>query len=340
MERSVAPFSFLSFLVLLVSMSNSWQPSSSLEVIKDRALLYKQIRDFFEQRNVLEVDTPVIGKATVTDLHIDSISTDSVDLSDQRYYLQTSPEYAMKRLLAAGSGCIYQIASVFRQGEVSTRHNPEFRLLEWYRIGYDDKKLMQEVAELLAGLLDIHQMEYLSYRQAYQNVLGVDPHLADIEALAELGRAKVDNSLPDMPRDAWLDLLTSFCIEPTLGKNKKISFLYDYPASQAALARIEKDEQGELVAKRFEVYVDGLELANGYFELTDSQEQKQRFEQDLKLRKSEGKPELPIDTALIEALEHGLPECAGVALGLDRVLMLRNNKNNIADVISFEYGSA
>lgn len=321
-------------------MSNTWQPSCDLSVLKDRALLYKQIREFFDQRNVLEVDTPVMGKAAVTDLHLDSVSSDSLDLSGQRYYLQTSPEYAMKRLLASGSGCIYQIASVFRQGEVSKRHNPEFRLLEWYRVGFDDKDLMQEVSRLLGVILNRDQVEYLSYREAYQNMLGVDPHIADVKTLAELGRSKVDPSLPDMPRDAWLDLLTSFCIEPSLGQNNKISFLYDYPASQAALAKIEKDGQGQQVSKRFEVFVNGLELANGYFELTDHKEQRQRFEQDLVLRKAEGKSTVPIDTALIAALEHGMPECAGVALGLDRVLMLRNNKNNIADVISFEHGRA
>jgi lysyl-tRNA synthetase class 2 len=324
-------------------MSESWHPSADLAVIRDRAAMNADIRRFFAERSVLEVETPILAAASVSDLHIDSITTADADLSGQIRYLQTSPEYAMKRLLAAGSPCIYQLSRVFRQGESSSRHNPEFSLLEWYRLGFDDRRLMSEVAELLSLLLGLETCEYLSYREAYQRELGIDPHLATESELAVLGRLRVDASLPDMARDEWLDLLTSFCIEPSLGRQGEtqvITFLYDYPASQAALARVAHDSEGQLVAKRFEVFVDALEIANGYYELSDPQEQQLRFERDIEQRRVSKKRNINVDQRLLDALVSGLPDCAGVALGLDRVLMLRNKVSRIRDVLTFAFDIA
>lgn len=280
----------------------------------------------------MEVSTPLLCQAGVTDPAIEPFVCD--DGTEQRY-LQSSPEYAMKRLLAAGVGAIYQIAPTFRAGEAGSRHNPEFTLLEWYRPDFDDQALMSEVGDLVGQCLQRKDVSRISYRQAFLDALGIDPHRAFIEQLVDCAHDYIDLSFDTADRDVWLDLLMSHVVEPTLAR-RGLCFVYDYPASQAALARI-AEVDGCRVAKRFELYVDGLELANGYFELTDAAEQAARFDADNKLRATRGQPPRPIDQRLLAALEHGMPDCAGVALGFDRLLMCQLGIKDIRQVLAFDW---
>jgi len=317
-----------------------WQPSADIRQLKQRALVLSQIRAFFAARQVLEVDTPVMSHYGVSDPHIDSIPvsfTPDGSASSKAMCLMSSPEYAMKRLLAAGSGSIYQIAKAFRNGEVGRRHNPEFTLLEWYRVEFDLEQLMQEVACLIDTVLvnEALDWQFWSYRQAFQKVLQIDPLLATDEAIKQVALAHVDIQMDGAtPRDTWLDLLMSHCVEPKL---PPACFIYDYPASQAALARVTQDAQGNNVARRFEVYINGIELANGYHELTDAQEQEKRFALDNAARTAMGKATMNADVRLIQALDAGLPECSGVALGIERLLMLAAGENDIARVMAFNH---
>ena len=250
-------------------------------------------------------------------------------------YLQTSPEFAMKRLLAAGSGPIYQITKSFRDGEAGRRHNPEFTMLEWYRPGFDHHGLMDEMDELLATVLGSPTADRLTYAAAVQRHAGFDPHLAPLDEI----RKRVDSAVPGLTeqlepdnRDLWLQLAMSELVEPQLGRGRP-TFLYDYPATQAALARIRPGPQD--VAERFEVYIDGLELANGFHELADPLEQELRFRADLAERRRRGLPAVPIDHNLLAALSAGFPDCAGVALGIDRLVMLATGATSISEVIPF-----
>ena len=343
----------------------SWQPSADnnqrsqlgqlkfISQLKQRARVISQIRAFFAFRDVLEVDTPVMSHYGVSDPHIDSIAVtftpDGISLNQQQesqqqdqhkfkpMYLMSSPEYAMKRLLSAGSGSIYQIAKAFRNGEVGRRHNPEFTLLEWYRIDFDLDQLMQEVASLIDTVLidEALAWQFLSYRQAFKDVLSIDPLTASDDAIRAKALDYVDIKMDaSTPRDTWLDLLMSHCVEPQL---PKACFIFDYPASQAALARISLDKQGNKVARRFEVYVNGIELANGYHELTDAKEQQRRFEADNTHRSVLGKMPMAADIRLLAALKAGLPECVGVALGVERLLMLASDEQDIAKVMAFNH---
>lgn len=319
-----------------------WQPSAAIATLRQRALVLGQIRQFFSDRNLLEVDTPVMSHYGVSDPHIDSIGMQfTPDGSDSSHsmWLMSSPEYAMKRLLAAGSGDIFQIAKAFRNGEVGRRHNPEFTLLEWYRLDFDLHQLMHEVAQLIGLLLTPSlgslQWHYWSYRQAFINILDLDPHAASDEEVKSCALKHVDIALHEpTPRDIWLDLLMSHCIEPAL---PKACFIYDYPASQAALARLAKDEQGIQVARRFELYINGVELANGYHELTDAAEQERRFAADNQARESLAKGSMIPDVRLIQALQAGLPDCSGVALGIERLLMVALGATDIAKVMAFNH---
>jgi lysyl-tRNA synthetase class 2 len=283
----------------------------------------------------MEVDTPVLSTAAVSDPFIDPMVTGFCGPgvpSEQRFYLQTSPEYAMKRLLAAGSGPIYQLAKAFRNGEAGARHNPEFTLLEWYRPGFDDHDLMVEVSDLVHSVLGCGPVRSLSYRELFQEQLGIDPHRAPVEALRALTRERVDIELVDEDRTTWLNLLLTHVIEPTL---QAATFIYDFPADQAALSRVMADDWGQPVARRFELYIKGLELANGYFELTDGVEQQRRFEADNRTRQQLGLQALPYDQRLVAALKAGMPACAGVALGLERLLMLASGASHIGEVMAF-----
>ncbi|MGD8175971.1 EF-P lysine aminoacylase EpmA [Marinimicrobium sp. ARAG 43.8] len=310
-----------------------WQPSASLEALRARARLYTQIRMFFAGREVLEIEAPVMGAAAVTDPFIDSVSA---QCGGRTFYLQTSPEFAMKRLLAAGAGAIYSLGKVFRNGECGRKHNPEFTLLEWYRPGWNDRQLMSEVADLLTGLMPGLSVSYLSYRQWFQNSLGIDPHTASVKTLAALARERITIEAEDEDRDFWLDLLVTHVLETSLGDG--LTFVYDYPRSQAALARLGVDDQGETVARRFEAFIGGMELANGYWELTDAQEQRRRFAADQTRRRALELPIYPCDEKLVAALAHGLPDSAGVALGVDRLLMCLTGAPHIRDVLAFDAG--
>ena len=307
--------------------SSDWRPTASPEAIRLRAKLYHQIRDFFQQRDVLEVDTAILSSAATTDPNIESLQ-----LAEPPLFLQTSPEFAMKRLLANGSGAIYQIAKAFRAGEEGQRHYREFAMLEWYRPGFDYQQLMEEVAALLQFVTNWQLIEKVSYREIFQQHLGINPHLVENAELTALVHLHTNYQSVDDDKDVLLDLLMSHVIEPQLGQSG-LTFIYDYPASQCALAKITYDKTGQLVAQRFELYIRGVELANGYQELTDWQEQEARFARDNLKRRGRGLPEHPMDRQLIAALKQGLPECAGVALGVDRLLMLMLGSQHIKEVL-------
>jgi len=304
------------------------------------------IRDFFAVRGVLEVETPVLSRAAVSDPALDSLSTrwHGCDPDPggpggdqgQALYLQTSPEYPMKRLLAAGSGPIYQVCKVFRDGERGRLHHPEFSLLEWYRPGWDHHRLMAEVADLVRQVMDAPDLpvEAVSYRELFREGLRVDPWHCDVHDLrgAAVGAGIQGVDALDLTQDGWLDLLLSHCLEPGLGRGR-LTFVYDYPPSQAALARVRSGP--EPVGERFELYLEGMELANGFHELTDASEQRLRFESDLRRRAAAGRHTPPVDECLLAALGAGMPPAAGVALGLDRLLMVRTGSRHIDEVLAF-----
>lgn len=323
---------------------STWQPTATLHNLHLRAAILQKIRSFFAERNVLEVETPLLSHATATDLHLHSFKTEyypAANTPSQTLYLQTSPEFAMKRLLAAGSGSIFQICKAFRnEGESGRLHNPEFTLLEWYRVGFDHHTLMDEMDTLLQSILNRAPAKRITYAELFQNYAGIDPHTTannEIKTRAlELGLTEIAGIQND-DRDTWLQLLMTHFIEPQLPINQA-TFIYDFPATQAALARIRPGNPS--VAERFEVYVGSIELANGFHELTDVQEQRQRFLNDNKQRKESGCPEAPIDQHLLAALNAGLPNCAGVALGIDRLILLAAQAQALAEVISFSVANA
>ncbi len=310
-------------------MQASWKPAAGLAALRRRAEVLARIRAFFAARDVLEVETPVLAAAGGTDVHLAPLHTHLAD--GCRLYLQTSPEFAMKRLLAAGSGPIYQLGRAFRDGEAGRRHNPEFTMLEWYRPGWDHHALMGEVDALLAEVLDTPPGERLTYREAFRRHAGLDPFTVT-DAELRTRAAGLGLEAEDVDRDGCLSLLLGAVVEPRLGRGRP-TFVHDFPASQAALARIRAGDPP--LAERFEAYVEGVELANGYHELTDPAEQRRRFEADLAERRRRGLPALPVDERLLAALEHGLPDCAGVALGVDRLVMLACGASCLAEVMAF-----
>ncbi|HEB96353.1 MAG TPA: EF-P lysine aminoacylase GenX [Sedimenticola thiotaurini] len=315
-----------------------WRPAAGWRVLRARAGLLREIRRFFHERGVLEVETPVCSRAGTTDPAIDSLTTRYTGpgaAAGLPLYLHTSPEFPMKRLLAAGSGPIYQICRVFRDGEAGRFHNPEFTLLEWYRPGFDLGRLMDEVSALVRSLLDSCAAETrIGYGELFRRHLGLDPHRASPEELRQAAAAAGLERIPELDaddRDAWLDLLMSHCIEPRLPDG--LCFVHGYPASQAALARILPGDPP--LAERFELYLDRIELANGFHELADATEQRRRFESDLAQRAAAGRPGPPMDQALLAALAAGLPDCSGVALGIDRLLMRITGSDHIDQVLAF-----
>ncbi|MBK1619951.1 EF-P lysine aminoacylase GenX [Lamprobacter modestohalophilus] len=318
-----------------------WQPSASIDVLHARARMLQRLRDFFAEREVLEVETPLLSASATTDPAIESLRTrwsgSGTDApSGQGLYLHSSPELPMKRLLAAGSGPIYQVCKVFRDGERGRRHHLEFSLLEWYRPGWSLSALIDEVADLLRVILDRPglEREVLSYRQLFRDRLDVDPWGATPAALKAVARASGLEGCDhlELDRDGWLDLLMSQCLEPGLGRGC-MTFVRDYPPSQAALARLREGDPS--VAERVELYLEGMELANGFDELTDAQEQRARFEADQRVRRAAGQPVPPIDEAFLAALEVGMPASAGIALGLDRLLMCVLGAEQIDAVLAF-----
>lgn len=324
-----------------------WQPSATIEALKERAQLLAAIRNYFAQENVMEVDTPALSNSATVDPFIESFASDyRVEGADDSVscYLHTSPEFAMKRLLAAGSGDIYFLGHVFRNGDLSARHGPEFCMLEWYRLDFDLQQLMRDVASLLARVANVTKFEFVTYRSLFERFLDVNPHQACEDELVALVHKHIDVHLTGLTRNDCLDLLFSYQIEPHLGEPQdtrlSASFVYDYPESMSALAEIGESVNGEVVALRFEVFVGGCELANGYFELTDAKEQAARFAKAQSERKQLARPGLPSDKHLVAALEAGLPRCSGVALGVDRLLMLMLGAKAIAEVMPFEFTRA
>ncbi len=320
-----------------------WRPTAVSTALRARARMLACIRTFFAEAGVLEVETPIASRAAGTDPALDSLVTrwhGPGDPAGQPLYLQTSPEFAMKRLLAAGSGPIYQVCKVFRDGERGRRHHPEFSLLEWYRPGWDYWQLMDEVAALVRRVLGRPDLpvEHLTYRGLFRERLEVDPWSASPETLrARAAAAGIGGAAAlVLERDGWLDLLLTHCLESDLGRGR-LTFLCDYPPSQAALARLRQgrgeDEVG--VAERFELYLEGVELANGFQELTDARAQAARFAADLEVRRAQGRCELPPDRAFLAALAAGMPDAAGVALGLDRLLMAVLGARDIDAVLCF-----
>lgn len=310
-------------------MSN-WQPTATIDTLRIRAKLHASIRQFFEARDLLEVDVPVLSDTGVTDLHIDCLQT---LVNDEPRYLQSSPEYFMKRLLASGSGPIYYLGRAFRNGESGCRHNPEFTMLEWYQTGWDEHQLMNEVAALLNELGVGAKSQKLAYGDLFERVTGLNPHTIGLADLQTMASSLSGNNFSNEGRSTCLDLIFSLSVEPCLSDG--LVFVYDYPACQAALARLDKDQRGHLIARRFEVFLNRVELANGYYELVDPVEQQSRFDADLALRHATGKPSVPIDKNLLAAMDVGLPACSGVALGVDRLLMQLLGANDIAAVMPF-----
>ncbi|SFU64307.1 EF-P lysine aminoacylase EpmA [Halomonas korlensis] len=319
-------------------MEVDWRPSASIETLRERARLLAEVRAFFAERKVLEVETPVLGHGGSTDVHLASLCLEATTpAGGERLWLQTSPEFHMKRLLAAGSGPIFQLARSFRDAEVGSRHNLEFTMLEWYRPGLALDELVEETTGLIRRVLqhDPGPVCRRRYRELFRHALGIDPFTEPLPALRRLAGEEGGLSMADSDRDGCLDLLMGLVIEPQLG-HEGIEVVVDYPASQAALARRHRDpEDGEWVASRFEVYLAGLELANGYDELTEAAEQRARFEQDNTMRRRQGLPEVDIDTRLLAALAHGMPAGSGVALGIDRLIQLALDKASVAEVMAF-----
>lgn len=314
-----------------------WQPVATLQALRLRARKLAQARAFFAARNVLEVETPALARYAATDPQIESLAVHE-PLGSRCGYLQPSPEYAMKRLLAAGSGDIYQICRVYRAAERSRLHNPEFTLIEWYRLGFDLQQMMQETAQLAALLLDgpdsPRAFQYTSYSEVFIRYLGLDPLQASLAQLqsAAAGQGLQASSIAGCNRDDLLDLLMATAIGPQLGR-KALTCVHHYPASQAALAQL--DAADARTALRFELYAEGIELANGYVELGDAALQQQRFAADSLERLRRGLTAHTGDPRLLSALQAGLPACAGVALGLDRALMLALDAQHIDDVLTF-----
>jgi elongation factor P--(R)-beta-lysine ligase len=300
-----------------------------MSLVFERAKLLRMVRAFFEERNVLEVDCHVLVSCPQLDHGIDAMEV--AIGGDERGYLHTSPEYAMKRLLSQGIGDLYYLGHVFRKGERGTRHHPEFTMIEWYRVGMSFDTLIEETCALIGQFLGRLPVERLTYREAFIRFAALDPYSAcDLPSAAH--RLGIDVLAGEAwNRDDWLDLILNHAIEPKLGE-EQLTVLFAYPPSQAALARV-KEQEGSLVAERFEIYYQGIELANGYHELTDAHELRQRFDSLNQSRRLLGKEPYPLDEALLTVLE-ALPDCCGVSVGFDRLMMLRYGCTSLYQIFS------
>lgn len=302
-----------------------------------RAKLFAVLRAFFAERSVLEVDPPLLAKTSVTDVHIESVKA---QMGDTPSFLQTSPEFFMKRMLASGLGDIYSLAKAFRDSEQGSRHNPEFTLLEWYRVGWDEFQLIEEIETLISAVYEAFNhssisMERLSYADCFERQLQLDPHTASLEALQATAKKLGYPSWSNETRANCLDLLFTEKVEPSLPEG--LVSVYDYPSCQSALSQRYKDKKGRLVSRRFEVFLNNIELANGYFELRDAQQQHDRFRSDIALRERNRKPAMALDINLDQAMQAGLPRCSGVALGVDRLLMQLSGVETINEVLAFPW---
>jgi lysyl-tRNA synthetase class 2 len=328
----------------VAAAGQAWMPSGTRDALRLRAWVNRLVREFFFARDVLEVETPMMSRAGNTDPNIASFALEfsgRTDGAPRTRWLRTSAEFPMKRLLAAGIGDCFELGRVFRDGEAGGRHNPEFTMLEWYRVGWDHLRLADETVELVQAALSLVGREAsvarTTFRELYRDMLGVDPMTAGIDEL----RAAADGIVIDpegLTRDDWLDLLMTHRIQPRFPPNQLL-VLHDYPASQCALARVVR-RGGVDVAERFELYLGALELANGYHELTDAGEQRRRFLRDVDVRQARGDAAPPLDEGLLGAMAAGLPSCAGVALGIDRLLMAMLDTPRIADVLAFDFARA
>jgi lysyl-tRNA synthetase class 2 len=315
--------------------NQDWRPSATLNRLRQRAAFMANIRSFFNQRGYLEVETPIMARFGSTDVYLANIQA---YFRGKAYALQTSPEYHMKRLLAAGSGPIYQLSRVFRDDELGRWHNPEFTLLEWYQLNVDHHGLLDEIDVLLQHLLGCAPLVRYTYQAIFEKICGINPFATDWRALrACVKRFDLAGVLDweEQDCDQYLFLLMSHVIEPALAAEPTPVAVLGFPVSQAALAQIK-----EGCAARFEVYFRGVELANGFYELTDAALQAARFQQDNDIRQAKGLPSASVDTFLLEALTHGLPACSGVALGVDRVLAIAMNESNIACCLAFDFSRA
>jgi lysyl-tRNA synthetase class 2 len=316
-----------------------WRPNCAIELLHRRAQMLARIRRFFAERSVLEVETPLLSHCIGTDPQLEFFTTEYCSLPlRQTLFLQTSPEFAMKRLLAAGSGSIYQIGKAFRNGESGRFHNPEFTMLEWYRVGFTLPQLMDEISDLIGGLFSGHSLQEtqrVSYQDVFRSFTGLDPLAFSYQDYCAFA---IDCQLPEAveicghDHAVWLDFIFSHKVQPHLGSNA-LCMVYGYPACQSSLARI--NEQRPLTTDRVELFINGIELGNGYYELADAEEQDRRFDKELAIRHQQKLPVSVKDKRLISALESGLPDCSGVAIGLDRVLMLMSGSASIEEVLSF-----
>lgn len=322
-------------------MNSDWKSQCSLQTLKQRAFLMSKIREYFAQENVLEVETPILSSAGNTDVNIESFTSEYITIDQEKSYLRTSPEFPLKRLLCSGTGDIFEIGKVFRKDEVSKTHNVEFTMLEWYRIDYDYKQLIQDVKQLFKFVLSAFNLpapdtHTVSYKDVFKQYLGLDIDKITAENL-NLICATHGYSGSQLSKDEGLDFLFATQIQPKFDKNVFI-FLTLYPVSQAALSQVNpKDETTSL---RFEVFYQGHELGNGYQELTNSEELKQRFEEDNSQRLSTNQHQIEIDKHLLSAMKNGMPSCSGIAIGADRLLMVLLDKKTIGEVLSFDAGNS
>jgi lysyl-tRNA synthetase class 2 len=317
-----------------------WRPTATMTALRRRAALLARTREFFAAHGVLEVETPLLGAAGPSDPQIESLVTQVTGMRG-RLFLGTSPEFHMKRLLAAGSGDTYQLCKAFRDAERGRWHNPEFTLLEWYRAGFDDAAMMGEVEQLIARVLaperELPPAEHLTYGEALRRHAGVDANTASEPELTDAAAAHGIHCKAGLERDAMLDLLMGFVVGPRLGRDRPC-FVRDYPASQAALARLKPGLPP--VAARFELYLDGIELANGFHELANASEQRDRFARDLAIRRARGQAQPPVDERLLAALAAGIPDCSGVALGFDRLVAIALKATRLSLAMAFSIDNA
>lgn len=325
-------------------MQQNWRPTCSIELLRLRAQILAEIRKFFADRSVLEVETPLLGHCIGTDPQLDFFTAEyCLSPLQQTLFMQTSPEFAMKRLLAAGSGSIYQIGKAFRNGESGRFHNPEFTMLEWYRVGFTLPQLMDEIAELIEGLFSgkpLKETRRVSYQDVFVSFTGLDPLIFSYQDYCAFAReCELSEAVDICGQDhaLWLDFIFSHKVQPHLGENA-LCMVYGYPACQSSLAKINEDNPQ--IVERVELFINGIELGNGYYELTDAEEQSRRFDKELAIRHLHKQPSAVKDQRLIAALQSGLPECSGVAVGLDRLLMLLSDSASIDNVLSFSIRSA
>ncbi|MCA9173348.1 MAG: EF-P lysine aminoacylase GenX [Planctomycetales bacterium] len=314
-----------------------WRPTATLDTLRRRAELLARLRRFFDARGFVEVETPMLCRDTVVDLHLDPLSA---SVGETEAFLQTSPEFCMKRLLAAGAEAIYQVTHAFRAEELGPRHNIEFTMAEWYRCGQSYADAISLLGELCGELLSRGAAEVVTYREAFERLVGLDPHAA---TAAQLRTIASDRGVPAPELgddvDGWRCLLLAELVEPRLGRERP-TILCDYPGTQAALAQVRKDDRGALVASRFELYVDGVELANGYHELLDAGELRRRSAEANRQREHDRKRTLPETSRLADAMDSGLPDCCGVALGFDRLVMCAVGAEEISEVMPFPWPRA